>query len=263
MEGPWNIISEQDKSYPRFRAQGKQIVLQLKPSVITPDMFTDNINYILDYLLLDVEPHDMVGIKIQNEHNVSDKAIGISFRRKDQLSSDIVLKVLEKVIQSNAKFNAYDKLIINVDRVHMPSGNGGGVKAKGRTLNNMSHIKRSIVTVKSRNNCLAHALVIAIAKLENDPNYTAYTKGWKIKTKVNELLTTTKINLSNGGGLQELQKFSDHFQNYRIVVYSGLNSNDIMYDSGLVGKQTIYLLYDAEHKHYNVITNITGCFWKV
>ena len=30
-------------------------------------MFTDNINYILDYLLLDVEPHDMVGIKIQNE----------------------------------------------------------------------------------------------------------------------------------------------------------------------------------------------------
>ena len=122
----------------------------------------------------------------------------------------------------------------------MPSGNGG-VKAKGRTLDNVSCIKKSIVTVKSRDNCLAHALIIAVAKLENDPNYKAYTNGWKIKTKVNELLATTKINLSNGGGLQELQKFSDHFQNYRIVVYSGLNSNDIMYDSGSVGKRAIYL----------------------
>ena len=39
----------------------------------------------------------MVGITIQNEVNQNDKAIGISFRRKDQLSGDVIWSVLEKV----------------------------------------------------------------------------------------------------------------------------------------------------------------------
>ena len=32
-----------------------------------------------------------------------------------------------------------------------------------------------------------------------------------------------------------------------------------MFDSGSVNKQCLYLLFDRETKHYNVITNITGC----
>ena len=93
----------------------------------------------------------------------------------DQISPEVVLQVLEKVIQSNARFSALDKLMMHVDIVRMPAGNGG-VKAKGRKLDNLSHVKTSIVTVKSRRNCLAHALIIAVAKLENDPTYTSYRK---------------------------------------------------------------------------------------
>jgi len=44
----------------------------------------------------------------------------------------------------------------------------------------MMHLKRSIVEVKAEQNCLAHALVIAIAKVDNDPNYKAYIQGRKI-----------------------------------------------------------------------------------
>jgi hypothetical protein len=36
----------------------------------------------------------------------------------------------------------------------------------------MALLKRSVVEVKAEGNCLAHAL-IAIAKIENDPNYEA------------------------------------------------------------------------------------------
>jgi hypothetical protein len=45
----------------------------------------------------------MVGITIRNEVNQNNKPIGISFRRKDQLSGDVVCSVLEKVTQSNAE----------------------------------------------------------------------------------------------------------------------------------------------------------------
>ena len=54
----------------------------------------------------------MAGITIQNLENQNDKLIGISFRRKDQLAADVILSLVQKVSQSNARFNALDKLIM-------------------------------------------------------------------------------------------------------------------------------------------------------
>jgi hypothetical protein len=62
----------------------------------------------------------------------------------------------------------------------------------------MAHLKRSIIEVKAERNCLAHALIIAIAKLTKDPNYASYRKGYKIYQVVDNLLATTGINLENG-----------------------------------------------------------------
>jgi hypothetical protein len=42
--------------------------------------------------------------------------------------------------------------------------------------------------VKAKENCLAHALVIAMAKVKNDLDYKAYRQGRKILPKVRELL---------------------------------------------------------------------------
>ena len=43
----------------------------------------------------------MLGVSIRNEINMRDKANGISFRRKGQVSTDVILNVLENVTQSN------------------------------------------------------------------------------------------------------------------------------------------------------------------
>jgi hypothetical protein len=77
---------------------------------------------------------------------------------------------------------------------------------------------------------LAHALVIAIAKISNDPNYNSYRDGWKIGPVVQRLLETTGINLDRGGGIRELAQFQDYFKENRIVLFSGLNCEDIMFD---------------------------------
>ena len=44
-------------------------------------------------------------------------------------------------------------------------------KRRGRSLSVMAHLKRSVVEVKATENCLAHALIIAIAKADNNPMY--------------------------------------------------------------------------------------------
>jgi len=67
----------------------------------------------------------------------------------------------------------------------------------------MDHPKQSIVKVKATDNCLAHALIIAIARVEKDSNYDSYRKVWKILPVVRELLEMIGIDLASGGGSQK------------------------------------------------------------
>ena len=51
---------------------------------------------------------------------------------------------------------------------------------RGMPLPVMAHLKTSVVEVKSSENFLAHAIILAIAKVVNDPEYVAYHIGYKI-----------------------------------------------------------------------------------
>jgi hypothetical protein len=92
----------------------------------------------------------------------------------------------------------------------------------------MAHLKTSNVKVKAEEICLAHALVICIATLTNDPDYKAYSQGRKIRSVVDHLLMTKGIDLTNGG-VPELMKFQEHFKEYRIVVFGGLNCKNLVF----------------------------------
>jgi len=140
----------------------------------------------------------MVGITISNEVEEKDRTIGMSFRRKDQITGDVIWSMFEKVAQSNARFNALDKLLMTVHSVKMPIGHGK-ITSMGRPLEIMVHLKRSIVQVRAESNCLAHALVIGKAEVNGDPNYNSYRRGYKIRPVVDSLLETTSIDLRSVG----------------------------------------------------------------
>jgi hypothetical protein len=152
--------------------------------------------------------------------------------------------VLEKVTQSNSRFNSLDTLTIEVHAVRMPAGFGRSIKTKGRPLGVIAHLKRTIIEVKVETNCLAHALIIAVATITKDPNYKTYMKGRKTHNVIDNLLATTGINLENGGGIPELERFQDHFDQYKIVVYTGLHCDSIMYEGQVETSDYINLLYD-------------------
>jgi hypothetical protein len=100
--------------------------------------------------------------------------------------------VFEKVSQSNSRFNALDTLTIEVNSVRIPGGFAGdGRKTKVRPLQVMAHLKKSIIEVKTEANCLAHALIIAVARITKDLDYIAYRNGSKIRHVVDNLLKTT------------------------------------------------------------------------
>ena len=81
-------------------------------------------NVLFEYSLRDIVPGDTVGISIHNEDNQQDKPIGLSFRRRDQISGDVLWSDFEKVTQSNANYQALDTLTFHVHWVKMPGGFG-------------------------------------------------------------------------------------------------------------------------------------------
>jgi len=123
-------------------------------------------------------------------------------------------------------------------------------------------LKRSIIEVKAKSDCLAHALILAIARITSDRDYNSNRKGYKILQKVKQLLQTTGISQQHVGGIQELQRFQDHFSEYRIVVYGGVDCRDIIFDGQGTSEKRINQLYDDVNRHYHVIANLTGAVVK-
>ena len=169
------------------------------------------ITELTNYLVGDVPDRDLVGLRIRNTENLQDKVLRISFRRRDQMKTDLIWAVLSKVIQTNARFGLTDRLEVHLVHVRIPVGNGKSAeKTKVRSLNVLSSMKRSIVAVNAAFLCLAHALIIAIAHVNGDPNYASYRQGNCIKKPVEDLLKASGVDLSNGGSLRELAQFQEY-----------------------------------------------------
>ena len=130
--------------YRRFNAVGTQITVGLLPpssNGVPVTHFLASVIDLFDHVLQNVSDSDMVGMNVRNQVNQSDKPIGFSFRRKDQLSGDVILSVFEKVCQTNSRFNALDTLVVNVHSVKLPVG-FGGIKTMGRAVSVLAHLKK-------------------------------------------------------------------------------------------------------------------------
>jgi hypothetical protein len=87
-----------------------------------------------------------------------------------------VWSIFEKVTQSNARFNVLDKFVLDIHSVAMPVGSGR-LKTMGRPIDELINRKTSIIKVNAEQNCLAHAIVIAISRINKDPDYKSFRLG--------------------------------------------------------------------------------------
>jgi len=88
-----------------------------------------------------------------------------------------------------------------------------------------------------------------------------YRQFRKIRPVVEALLQQSVIDLTRDGGIPELNRFQEHFRDYKIVVYQRPGWDDIMYEGQVDPSKHLNLHYDVE-RHYHVITNLTGAMAK-
>ena len=219
---------------------------------------------IFDHLIKDVtkgmNPKDQVRFVLSS--NQLQTPIAIPFCSLEELTTEKVLSHVEKVVQSNEEFRLNDTVNIDIIRVEMPQGSG---RLKRTTLNIREHLKKKqsvipIITNKD-NLCLARALVVSIARIENDRRYLMIRDPSRRIQRERAFDLHEAANVPLGPcGLKEVDLFQQYLVNYQIIVVSGDQDNAIIYPphppDNPNPEKSIYLYYQA--KHFDVITKLPG-----
>ena len=107
---------------------------------------------------------------------------------------------------------------------------------------------------------MAHALIIAMSRVNGDPKYKLYRNGYSMKQPVQDFITARGSNFTNGGGFKELEQFQNCLSVYKIIVYDGLSPDRVLFRGNSLSNKKLYVLYDGGH--YNVITNLKAAMAK-
>ena len=208
----------------------------------------------------DMNPNDQVRFILRSDQ--LNTPISIPFMEVERLTTERVFSQIERVIQSNQEFRLNDT--VTIDMIHVVTPQGSGKSKPKRTLLNIRDYlkdKKSIISINNNDDfCLARALVVAVAKIENDPKYGQIIKSNRPVQLERALDLHQAANVPLGPcGIDEVKLFQNYLTNYQIIVVSGDHNDCIIYPPqppGTDEKPTINLYFHA--KHFDVITSLPG-----
>ena len=221
--------------------------------------------HLLNDLTTDMDERDQVRFVLRSDQ--LDTPISIPFMPVPQLTPERVFSQIERVVQSNRDFRLNDTVIVDIIHVEAPQGSG---RSKRTTLNirEYLHKKKSVVTIKNNDNlCLARALVVAVAKAENAPNYGHLIRSDRSIQEKEAKKLHAAANVPLGPcGIPEVKMFQKYLTKYEINIVSGNQDNAIIYppktgnnNSNNNNSNNVTPIYLYLHdKHYDVITSMPG-----
>ena len=218
---------------------------------------------IFRHLLEDVTdgmaPNDKIRFILRSEQ--LETPISLPFMTVE-LTTERVFSQIERVIQSNQEFRLNDTVIIDINHVKTPEGSGKA-KHKRTSFNIRDHLKekRSVIRINNKDDlCLARALAVAIARIENDPMYKYISDSRRPLQREKAFDLHEAANVPLGPcGIDEVKLFQNYLVNYQIIVVSAIHNNSIIYPPqppGTDEKPIISLYY--HNNHFDVITTLPG-----
>ena len=217
-------------------------------------------HHLLEEVTEGMAPNDKVRFILRSEQ--LETPISIPFLTVEELTTERVFSQIERVIQSNQEFRLNDTVTIDINHVESPQGRGKS-KSKRTTLNIREHLKakKTIIRINNKDDfCLARALAVAIAKIENDPKYN------QIKDSRGHIQLDRALDLHQAAnvplgpcGIEEVKLFQNYLSNYQIIIVSGTHNNSIIYPPKPpdIDEKPIISLY-LHDNHFDVITKLPG-----
>jgi hypothetical protein len=220
------------------------------------DQLHEIFDSLLDTVIGDVPENDQVRFVLQSPQ--LEKPISLPFLPASRLTTERILAQIERVVQSNHEFRLNDSVNVNVIHVEMPQG-GTGTKRSEINLEKHLTNKRTIVRIQNEDDlCLARALVVSIAKIENDSRDRQIRDHRRpVQACLAQELHQKASVLIGKCGIDEVKQFQTYLTDYQINIVLKEHQNAIIF-SGPDKEKKIYLfLHD---NHYDVITSMPAFF---
>jgi hypothetical protein len=200
--------------------------------------------------------HDQVRFVLRSPQ--LETPISLPFMSRQRLTTERVLAEIERVIQSNHEFRLNDSVHVNLIHVEMPNG-GTGTKRSEINLEKHLAKKGSIIRIQNTDEiCLARALVVAIAKIENDSRYYHIIDSRRPLQKrlAHDLHQKARVEIGSCG-LDKVKQFQTYLADYQINIVSKEHQNSIIFSGPEKDKMFYLFLHD---NHYDVITSMPAFF---
>ena len=196
---------------------------------------------------------DLVRISMDNPE--LDFPITLEFMPRRELTAERILSEIERVLQSYQQFVVDETFHIDIVHVQNPHGKGNPKKPYV-DISRLLQSKGSVLQIRNQDKlCCARAIVTAIARHENHPQWNSIRKGTGLqKLMAVQLHQKAGVALQKCG-IEEVKRFQAVLPQYQIHVLSKDHFNAIIYE-GPEGAVPIYLYYHDEH--FDVITKMTG-----
>ena len=255
-ERPYVIENVKEVNIKTFRTKGTNYTLwfnNIMADVEIKDV-RERLHEVFQHILNDtignVPSRDQVRLVI---HSIQlEYPIAFPFKPAQALTTERILSEVERVVQSNQHFRLNDTVDVNVIHLSMPSG------AKGRKRTEMNlekHLekKKSVVRIQNNDNlCMARALVVAKAKIDNDSRDRQIRDHRKpMQTRLAQELHTNAAVPLGPCGIEEAKRFQVYLSEYQINIVSKEYNDKIIY-SGPDKNKKIYLY--MHNNDYDVIT---------
>ena len=215
-------------------------------------------HHLLEEVTEGMAPNDKVRFILRSEQ--LDTPISLPFMTVEQLNAERVFSQIERVIQSNQEFRLNDTVTIDINHVKTPQGRG---RSKRTTFNIRDHLKekKTIIRINNKDDfCLARALAVSIARIQNDPKYNQIIRSDRYIQLDRALDLHVAANVPLGPcGIEEVKLFQQYLSNYQIIIVSGDHNNCIIYPPKPPGtdEKPIISLY-FHNNHFDVITKLPG-----
>ena len=246
----------------KFNTTGVDYTVQFTDTLAHLELseFHDRLHEIFEYLLKaitkDIPAHDQVRFVLRSPQ--LEYPISLPFLPLSRLTTERVLAEFERVIQSNREFRLNDSVQVNLVHVEMPNG-GTGTKRSEINLEKHLAKKGSVIRIQNKDDlCLARALVVSIAKIENDSRYKSIADHrWPLQTRLaNDLHQKAGVPVGPCG-LDEVKRFQKYLSEYQVNIVSKDHQNSILYSGPEKDKKIYLFLHD---NHYDVITSMPAFF---
>ncbi|XP_054287287.1 uncharacterized protein LOC129003084 [Macrosteles quadrilineatus] len=265
---PVNVVNTNETYVRRFRVHGRRTTFKFNSppeGVSEIDWLRGGFSSLVEKMKAESEEGDQLGFTLRSL-NLKNKEPGyVAFRPAAQVDEDVLWEIFGGIVQSNAEsITSADTFQVECTRVNLPVGTGRVRPGMFNTFNEECHKRKGIVAIKNTDNlCLPRAIVVAKAKVKNNPEFQAIRKDRRGRqlNRARKLMQKARVEIpEEGAGILELQKFQDHLKKYKITVYHYDRRGRDVYFEGNNPDASLKINLLFHNGHYNVITSLTAAF---